>query len=172
VSSRSPSEHSHQFVPSLEGLEQRVAPASLADVQTALLFFGAGNDTVTLSLIASQLALPRTGGVALQVGSTLGLELAADPPVASAAIFTDGLGDVAMAWDGGPFHFFSGVSNLNVFSQAPANVVALDVLAPLQAPLSVNLEFVGGPFNALFEHAAGGAALGVGANTPLATLSF
>lgn len=168
MSNRSSPEHRHQFVPSLEGLEQRVAPASLADVQalprTSPEAFQVG--------AALGLALPRTGGVAFQVGSTLGLVLAADPPVASAAIFTDGLGDVAMAWDGGPFHFFSGVSNINVLSLAPVNVVAFDALAPLQSPLSVNLDFVGGPFNALFTHEAGGAALGVSADTPLATLSF
>ncbi len=162
MSSRSSSEYRHQFVPNLEGLEQRVAPASLADVQAALLFLAQ----------ASDFRLPRTGGAALQVGSVLGLALADTPAVASTAIFTDGQGDVAMAWDGGDFHFFTGVSTVNVFSQAPVNVVAVNALAPLQSPLSVNLDFVGGPFNALFEHAAGGAALNIRANTPLATLSL
>jgi hypothetical protein len=164
-------------------------------VQAALPFLaqeltgGAGSDTFTLALIASQLALPRTGpvafqvasqlalprtgGVAFQVGSTLGLALAADPSIASTAIFTDGLGDVAMAWDGGPFQFFSGVSNINVLSLAPVNVVAVDAVAPPQSPLPVGLTFLGGtPFNALFEHAEGGAPLDVSANAPLATLSF
>jgi hypothetical protein len=94
---------------------------------------------------------PRTGGVAVQVGSLLEVRVA--PPLipgfglSTTLIVEDGRGDVAVEWDGLPFHFFSGIQNISLGAIAPGNAALLVSLGPLPSPQQVAVKMTG-VFNA------------------------
>ncbi len=98
------------------------------------------------------LALPRTGGAAVQVGSTL--EVAVASPLipgfglASTMIVQDGAGNVAVEWNGTPPHFFSGIDTITLNGGAPGNVALFLSLAPRTSPQQVAVQMTG-IFNAL-----------------------
>lgn len=110
------------------------------------------------------------GGFATQIGSML--NVTATNPANAVFVFEDGRGDVAAAWNGGPFQVFTGVNNIQVSAGGFANAVFFLNLAPLAAPeqLSVNLS---GFADILFQHVApGGAPLTVQETPPVFTLHF
>ncbi len=98
------------------------------------------------------LALPRTGGAAVQVGSTL--EIAVASPIipgfglGSTLILDEGAGNVAVEWNGTPPHFFSGVDTITLNGGAPGNVALFLSLAPRTSPQQVAVQMTG-IFNAL-----------------------
>lgn len=97
------------------------------------------------------IALPRTGGAAVQVGSTL--EVGVTSPfipgfgLSSTLIVADGRGDVAVEWNGGPAHFFSGIDTITLNGGAPGNLALFVSLAPRTAPQQVAVQMTG-MFNA------------------------
>ncbi len=157
----------NRVVPQLEILEARIAPVNKLPPPPL----------PPSPLPFLPIELPRTGGVAIQTGSIVELNLLNTPLPSATLIVTDGLGDVALEWDGGPIHFFSGVSNIVVNSVAEANAIAvidlgtLPLLPPMNMTPQVNLNFLAadlGNFNLLIEHlAANTAANAITANAPV-----
>ena len=106
----------------------------------------------------------------VQTGSILNVSLTNNAN--AAVILENGVGDVAVAWNGGPFQVFNGVNNINVSANGAANAVFFLNLAPLQAPEQLSLNLVG-MANIVFEHVAhGGAPLTVVENPPVPTIHF
>jgi hypothetical protein len=114
--------------------------------------------------------VPTGGGVATQLGSVL--NVAVSNPANAVFIFEDGRGDVAAAWNGGPFNVFTGINNIQVTGNGLTNAVFFLNLAPLTAPEQLNINLTG-IVNVFFEHVTpGGAALTVHENPPVPTLHF
>jgi hypothetical protein len=126
----------------VELLEGRLVPSQLTVAPSAV-----GHVIPSDSYINR---LPRTGGVAIQVGSILeigvapaGSALPRTPFLGITKIVEDGRGDVSVSWDGGPVHQFSGVSTITVVGDAPVNDVFLEATAPLQSPEQIGLKMTG-----------------------------
>jgi hypothetical protein len=117
------------------------------------------------------LCLIRQGGEAVQVGSSLVLELGSTPSPAKTLIATDGRGDVALEWDGGPIHYFFGVESILVSGQGSSNQVVFDSLRPLHEPAQLDL-FFSGLNNILAEHVPGSTPLTVNATPPVPKVKF
>jgi hypothetical protein len=131
----------YHFLPRLEALEDRTAPAVVG------------------------------GGIAAQVGSTLGMAVTS-PGVSTTLVVEDGQGNVAVAWNGGNYQLFSGISAIQVNAQGVGNIVAVLAVAPLQTPEMLTLNLTG-LFNGLFFHLpTGGANLSFQANVPVPLISF
>lgn len=135
------SQKRYYFLPRLEALEDRTAPAVV------------------------------DGGIAAQVGSTLGMAVTS-PSISTTLVVEDGQGNVAVALNGGNYQFFSGVSAIQVNAQGVGNIVAVLAVAPLQAPEQLTLNLTG-LFNGLFFHLpTGGARLTFQSNVPVPFISF
>lgn len=111
------------------------------------------------------------GGIAAQVGSTLTVAVTS-PNISTTVIVTDGLGNVAVDWNGGDFQFFFGINNIQVNAQALGNVIALYALAPLQAPEQLSLNVMGLTSVLLAHLPAGGASLTAFSNTAVPFITF
>ena len=137
----------NNFAPSIERLEDRC----LLSVSPLLTLPRTSPVNIqVVSTLAPPLTLPRTGGVAIQVGSTLelgvapaGSALPATPFLGFTKIVEDGLGDVAVSWDGGPVHNFSGITSISFAGDAPVNEVLLISTEPLQSAEQISLHMTG-----------------------------
>jgi hypothetical protein len=162
MSSPSTPSQRDRFVPRLEVLEDRLAAAMTSPALDL---------TIVLPAPVVFEPAPSTGGVAVQIGSSLRLGLASMPSPSATLILTDGLGDVAIAWDGGPFQFFSGVSAVEIFSHASSNLVGFDLLtSPQQQQVTATL--FNGPQEVTFPLAAGGEGFNSNPNMPVSTFVF
>jgi hypothetical protein len=111
------------------------------------------------------------GGLAAQVGSTLVVAVTS-PGISTTLVVEDGQGDVAVAWNGGDFQLFGGISAIQVNAQGVGNIVAVLALMPLQTPEQLTLNLTG-LFNGLFFHLpTGSATLTTQSNVPVPFFSF
>ena len=101
------------------------------------------------------IALPRTGGVAVQTGAVLRIGVADNPSFSTLQITTDGKGDVATQWDNGPVHVFHGVRAIDASLQGrAADLVHVDLTGPLTESLDVSIT-LNGRFNVVAENVRG-----------------
>jgi hypothetical protein len=137
----------NSVIPHLEPVEDRIAPVLFVPIDGSGLFFP-----------EAPLTPPRTGGAAIQVGSSLAVRtapMALEGPLSlfgSTLIMQDGAGNVAVSWDGQPVHFFSGVNTIDLYASAPINLYALTAQGLLQQAEQINLIFDDGGVGAFFEH--------------------
>lgn len=119
----------NRFIPQLEALEDRfLLSSAFTPPQPPLL-----PDSPPINFPPSF-----TGALANQFGSLVYLNLGYTPNPSLTIIVQDGGGNAAVAWDGGPFAVFHGVSQVDVHSLAQTNIVAV-----------YNLPFGGGNFPAV-----------------------
>lgn len=131
----------NRVIPCLEPLEERYCPAT-----TTTVF---NSQPLPPYFIISFPTAPRTGGVGVQTGSALNISVAPMASTGPLAMFSnmvlleDGVGDVGVSWDGLPFQFFSGVTQVNVLGTAPVNSVFFAALGPPQQAQQVNFALQG-----------------------------
>jgi hypothetical protein len=110
-------------------------------------------------------------GAAAQQGSLLAVGVASSG-ISTTLILQDGQGDVAVAWNGGDFQVFNGISNIQVFAQGLGNVIAVFSSASLQMPEQLTMNLTGF-INGLFFHIpSGGERMTVSANVPVPFIPF
>jgi hypothetical protein len=105
-------------------------------------------------------------GNAAQIGSQLVVGVFSTG-ISTTLIVQDGLGDVAVAWNGFNFNFFSGVDSIQLNSQGQGNLIDLYSLQPLQIQEQLNLSLTGAATLLLVHLPAGGVPLVAQANVPV-----
>lgn len=127
------SQSHHRVVPRLEALEDRLLLSELPFL-SGIAFL-------------PPIYLPRTGGAAVQVGSTLEIGVASPfiPGfgLSSTMIVDEGGGNVAAEWNGGPVHVFSGIDTVTLNGVAPGNVALFLSLAPRTSGQQVAVQMTG-----------------------------